>query len=93
MNHPDGTFNPKKRIDLANRLALRPKEAAQALGIGERTLRQLLPELPHVRVGGVVLLPVDQLREHLREMVRTEKHRGDAVVEEILRTIADGDIE
>ncbi len=44
---------------LSNRLALRPAEAAQALGIGERTLRQILPELPHVRVGGVVLLPVD----------------------------------
>ena len=34
-------------------------EAAEALGIDERTLRQILPVLPHVRVGGVVLLPVD----------------------------------
>ena len=39
--------------------ALRSAEAAEAQGIGERTLRQILPELPHVRIGGVVLLPVD----------------------------------
>ncbi len=30
---------------LANRLALRPKEAAVALGVSERTLHQMLPEL------------------------------------------------
>ena len=61
---PGGSGN---RIRLADRLALRPKEAAQALGIGERTLRQILPELPHVRLGGVVLLPVEGLQAWLRE--------------------------
>ena len=46
---------------LASRLALRPKEAAEALGISERKLREMLPELPHIRLSGVVLLPVKQL--------------------------------
>ena len=47
---------------LSERLALRPREAAQALGISERKLRELLPELPHVRRGGVLMFPVDSLR-------------------------------
>ena len=56
----DGDFK------LAERLALRPAEAAQALGISERKLRQLLPKLPIVREDGVVLIPVDGLRAWLR---------------------------
>src|SRR5262245_44243801 len=42
--------------NLSDRLALRPREAAEALGLSERKRRELLPELPHVRRGGVVLL-------------------------------------
>ncbi len=48
-----------KPIELATRLALRPREAAEALGLSERKLRELLPELPPVRRGGIVLFPVD----------------------------------
>ena len=68
---------------LAQRLALRPKEAAEALGIGERTLRQLLPELPHVRIGGAVLLPVVGLQAWLQERTEAEQGRVEAVVNEI----------
>ncbi len=74
-------------VQLSERLALRPAEAAQALGIGERTLRQILPELPHVRVGGAVLLPVEGLQAWLRERAKTEKGRAEAVAEEVLRAI------
>ncbi len=76
-------------ICLANRLALRPAEAAAALGIGERTLRQILPELPHVRVGGVVLLPVDALRGWLLAGAKAEQGRAEAVADEVLRAIGD----
>ena len=72
---------------LANRLALRPTEAARALGICERTLRQILPELPHVRVGGAVLLPVEGLQAWLRERATTERKRADEIADEILRTV------
>ena len=41
----------ERRVHLANRLALRPKEAAEALGIGERTLRQILPGIRDPRVA------------------------------------------
>lgn len=75
---------------LESRLALRPKEAAKALGVSERKLRELLPELPHIRIGGVVLLPVEGLRKWLREQAATERNRADAVAEEVLRSITGG---
>jgi excisionase family DNA binding protein len=51
------------------RLALRPKEASQAIGIGARLLWQLTNQgrIPHVRLGKRVVYPVDQLREWLAE--------------------------
>ncbi len=66
------------------RLALRPREAAYALGISERTLRQILPELPHLRVGGVVLLAVEELRVWLRTQAAMEGSPAAAVAAEIL---------
>ncbi len=51
--------------DLRRRLALRPREAAAALGISEKKLRELLPELPHRRCAGVLLFSVTGLRAWL----------------------------
>ena len=60
------------------RLALRPKEAAQALGIGERKLWEITADqtsgIPHVRLGKAVLYPVDELR---RWLARKAKGGGD----------------
>lgn len=75
------------KLDLSNRLALRPKEAAEVLGISERALRQLLPELPVIRRGGVVLLPVEPLRAWLQDKAETDGRRTDAIVDEIMTTI------
>ena len=76
---------------LDGRLALRPAEAAQALGISERKLRQLLPKLPIVREGGVVLIPVDGLRAWLARCasVEADEIRG-AAGETLRRVRADG---
>ncbi len=76
-------------VQLSGRLALRPAEAAKALGIGERTLRQILPELPHLRVGGIVLLPVEGLQAWLREQSKAERGRVDETVSEILDSMTD----
>ena len=48
-------------------LALRPKEAAKALGIGERLLWRLTKQghIPHVRIGRAIVYPVNLLREWL----------------------------
>ena len=49
------------------RLSLRPREAAEALGISERTLWTWTKrgDVPHVRRNGTVLYPVDLLRRWL----------------------------
>ena len=74
-------------IRLTDRLALRPKEAAAVLGLSERALRALLPSLPHIRVGGAVLIPVEALRRWLDEGARREPARVDGTVAETLRSI------
>lgn len=71
-------------LDLAGRLALRPAEAAAALGVSERKLRELLPRLPHVRLDGVVMLPIDELRKWLAEQVQAGEDRVDRSIDEIL---------
>ena len=69
---------------LMNRLALRPAEAARALGLSERALRQILPQLPHLHAGSAVLIPVDLLREWLRDQAKSENGKVDAVVKDTL---------
>ena len=75
---------PETGVDLSTRLALRPKEAAVALGVSERKLREILPELPTVRTGGVVLIPLDALREWLASRIRVEEACLDSMVEEVV---------
>ena len=87
QGHRDGEDAQEHRPQLSERLALRPKEAAEALGISERTLRQLLPELPTVRRGNIVLVPVAGLREWLRAESEAEKGRAEKAVTEILEAI------
>jgi len=54
-----------------DRLALRPAEAARALGIGRRLLWSMTVsgEVPHVKVGRCTLYPVDALRDWLARKV------------------------
>ncbi len=82
-----GASSAHRGLSLDGRLALRPREAAEALGISERTLRQMLPELPVVRRGGVVLLPVEPLRAWLRDEAAIEGRRADTVAGEVLAAI------
>lgn len=79
--------NSRAVVDLGGRLALRPREAALALGLSERKLREILPELPHVRVGGAVLLPVEGLCSWLRDRSRAEVSKVNATVEEVLQSM------
>ena len=60
------------------RLALRPREAAEAIGISARKLWELTADqtsgIPHCRFGKRVVYPVDQLRQWLAE--RAQKNGG-----------------
>jgi len=59
------------------RLALRPKEAAKALGIGQRLLWSLTNrgEIPHLRLGRAVVYPTDALRRWLSEQAQQKGGR------------------
>ncbi len=80
----DDRQDDRRRTALADRLALRPAEVAEALGLSERTVRQILPELPHVRIGSAVVVPTDLLREWLRTRAQQEKGAIDRAVDEVL---------
>jgi excisionase family DNA binding protein len=82
------------KLRLADRLALRPREAAAALGLSERTFRSLLPKLPHVRTGGAVLIPVEALRRWLEaqcamqhDHAQAERDRVEAITQDFLSSI------
>ena len=77
-------------LPLADRLGLRPKEVAKALGVSERTVRQMLPALPHIRFGSAVVVPVDSLRAWLREQAQVEQNGVEKAVSEILDGIQSG---
>ena len=70
---------------LAPRLALRPKEAAEALGVSDRTLRTWMRDegLPFLRIDGCVLIPQGQLEAWMEARVSAER-RTDAFTAEIL---------
>jgi excisionase family DNA binding protein len=52
-------------------LALRPREAAKALGIGTRKLWELTRDnkIPHLRLGTAILYPVDALKTWLQSRI------------------------
>jgi hypothetical protein len=65
------------RAPVIEPLSLRPADAARAIGISERLLWQWTREqfVPHVRIGNVVLYPVEQLGCWLKE--RTTRIKAD----------------
>ena len=80
---------PCEPLRLVDRLALRPREAAAALGVSERTFRSMLPRIPHYRECGAVLIPVDVLREWLRERATTRQSQLEALEREFSDRIAE----
>jgi excisionase family DNA binding protein len=63
-------------------LALRPREAAKALGVSERLLWDWTHhgDVPHVRIGRTILYPVDALRDWLKRQAESVKG-GDNVTD------------
>ncbi len=51
----------------SNRLTLRPREAAEALGVSERTLRELMRtgEIPYAKISRAVLIPVQGIEDFI----------------------------
>ena len=82
MSESATTRSGRRDVPLADRLALSVAEAALVLGISERTMRSILSRVPHIRLGGRVLIPVDELRAWLRR----ESEAPRARVAEVMRT-------
>ncbi len=64
-------------MHLAERVTLRPAEAALALGLSERTLRTLMKrrEVPFFHIGGAVLFRVEALRAWAEQREQSESGR------------------
>ena len=75
---------------LSSRLALTVAEAAAAVGVSERHLRSMLPEIPHTRLGGRVVVPVEPFRDWLKDRARAEEARADQIADEILEDLSGG---
>jgi len=71
--------NPSTNEPAVPRLALRPRDAAVALGIGERTLWQMTKDgdVPHVRIGKLVVYPVYLLQRWLEEKAAAAEAKKD----------------
>jgi excisionase family DNA binding protein len=71
------------------RLALSLAEAARALGVSERHVREILPDLPHVHLGRRVVIPVEALREWLRDRASVERSQAERAAEELVAAFTD----
>jgi hypothetical protein len=88
--------NPRSRrgdlraADLVGRLTVRPAELAVLLGIGETKVRELLPDLPTVNLGGVRVVPIDALRQWLLDRVEVEDAEIPRKVDALIESLTDG---
>ena len=78
---------PETAVRLSDRLALSIPEAAAAVGVSERLMRTLLPDIPHCHVGNRVVIPVSLLDEWLRKQAGKEQSVVGKAVDEILEEI------
>lgn len=64
--------NPTTSKPFVPRLSLRPREAAEALGVSERLLSDLTSRgaIPHFRIGRAVIYPVSALQDWLRQLAK-----------------------
>jgi len=74
-------------FQLSERLALSIAEAAAAVGVSERHMRTLMPEIPHCRIGNRVVIPVSLLAEWLRKQAQEDEDVVGKAVNEILEEI------
>lgn len=62
------------RDDAQSKLGLRPREAAKAIGISERSLWTLTKagRVPHLRIGRSLIYPLEQLRKWLADQATVD---------------------
>ena len=80
-------MSEQQPIDLRTRFALRAKEAAAALGISERALREVAPGIPRVWLGSLLLYPVKPLEEWLARRAKADQNATDKAVDDIMESL------
>jgi hypothetical protein len=78
---------PQNAVRLSERLGLSVREAATSLGVSERLMRTVLPDIPHCHVGNRIVIPVSLLEEWLRQQAGKEQSVVGKAVNEILEEI------
>jgi excisionase family DNA binding protein len=60
-----------------DRLLLRPTEAGEAIGVSRSKIYELLArgELPSIRIGGSVRVPLNELREWIARQLTEQPER------------------
>jgi excisionase family DNA binding protein len=58
-----------------DRLMLRPTEAAEAIGVGRSKIYELISsgQIPHVRLGGVIRVPVQALNQWIARQLEARQ--------------------
>ena len=79
--------SPETAVRLSERLALSIPEAAASLGVSERLMRSVLPDIPHCHVGNRIVIPISLLDEWLRKQAQEEPTVVGKAVDEILEEI------
>ena len=74
---------------LGGRLGISVAEAARAIRVAERHLRQSLPEIPHLHVGRRVVIPIESFREWLRARPQGESQRLGEPSKDVLEALDD----
>jgi hypothetical protein len=74
-------------LELAGRVALSLREAAQALGVSEAHLRNHLSKVPHFHLGGRVLFPLLELHEWARRRAQEERQEAEREAAAVLRSL------
>jgi hypothetical protein len=52
-------------------------------------VREILPDLPHVHLGRRVVIPVEALREWLRDRASAERSQAERAAEELVAAFTD----
>ena len=60
---------------------------ALALGVSQRKLRDLTPEMPHIRRDGVLLYPVEAVRKWLEDAAKAEHVAAQADARAIVQAV------
>ena len=77
--------NKPQLLGLQDRLALRPPEAAKALGLSERAFREhVLPRCPKFYAGRAVLIPKHLFQKHIETLATEETQQTDETAAELL---------